>query len=149
MMNPRGIDMTFDGVPGAEREAARRAMFFAASCGFSEEQIEDVNTAVEEACRNAIEHTLPGSTVQVVRMVCSFVERVLIIDIQSAGNPFVVPERKPDLRAKIEGREPPRGWGLYLIGTLADRVEFDQKSGTVSVKMSFAIKPVRKTSMRS
>ena len=124
-------------------------MLFAASCGFSEEKIEDVNTAVEEACRNALEHTLPGSTVQGVRMVCSFVEPVLVIDIQSGGNPFVVPERKPDLRAKIEGRESPRGWGLYLIGTLADHVEFDQKSGTVSVKMSFAIKPVPKTSIRS
>jgi anti-sigma regulatory factor (Ser/Thr protein kinase) len=38
-----------------------------------------------------------------------------------------VPE--PDIEAKIAGREPPRGWGVFLIRNLVDEVQFDAKAG--------------------
>lgn len=148
-MNPRGIHIAFDGIPGAEGEAVNRAVVFTASCGFSEERIADVKTAVEEACLNAIEHAVPDAADRSIHLRCSFVDGVLVIDIQYGGKPFVVPSRKPDIRAKIEGHELPRGWGLYLIRSLADSVEFDPKPDKTSVRMNFALKPVRKTTVRA
>lgn len=148
-MNPPGFDMKFDGLRGAERQAVRQAALFAASCGFSEERIADIKTAVEEACLNAIEHAIPSSSDRSIYAHCFFSENVLSIEIQSGGKPFVIPDEKPDIGAKVGGREPSRGWGLYLIRRLADSVNFDATLDRASVRMKFILQPVPKSIMES
>lgn len=53
----------------------------------------------------------------------------LEVTVQDAGPLFTLPEREPSLRNKIEGGENPRGWGLYLIKRLTDRVELQRLPG--------------------
>lgn len=148
-MNPPGINIMFDGLPGAEQEVVRRVALFAASCGFSAESIADIKTAVEEACLNAIEHAVPFSSNRSIDARCFFSENVLSIEIQSEGKSFVIPDEKPDIQAKVEGREPSRGWGLYLIRSLANSVAVESTLDGTSVRMNFILQPIPKTIVES
>ena len=50
-------------------------------------------------------------------------EREVAVRITDHGGGQVAFEREtPDLEAKLEGRQSPRGWGLYLIRRLVDAV---------------------------
>ncbi len=117
----------------------------AISMGFSPEKIEDIKTAVGEACLNAIEHASsvdPTDTV-LIRYDCG--AGAMEISVSSKGAPFVPSDVKPDIEAKIEGRDRPRGWGLFLIRQLADEVKFDSISNVTIVRMKFLIQCRRKS----
>lgn len=76
---------------------------------------EDVRTALTEACMNAREHA--GRTEYEVRV--SVEEGAISIEVEDHGPPFAIPDKRPDMKARIEGRERPRGWGLFMIGQLS------------------------------
>jgi serine/threonine-protein kinase RsbW len=96
--------------------------------GFPPERIEDIKTAVAEATINAIEHgnELDGSRTVLIGL--APVDRALEIRVRDSARqpPAVEPSEPlfPDLTAKVEGRESARGWGMFLIRSLTDEVEF-------------------------
>jgi anti-sigma regulatory factor (Ser/Thr protein kinase) len=86
-------------------------------------RMENLKTAVTEATMNAMEHGnqyRPDLPV-FVRVVASDETLTVYITDQGGGRPIPVPET-PDLEAKLDGLQSPRGWGLYLIKNLVDEM---------------------------
>ena len=85
------------------------------------ERLERLKTAVAEAAMNAIEHgnqNRPQLPVQ-VRVVATDDE--LRVHITDQGGARPIPEAEtPDIEAKLEGLQTPRGWGLFLIRNMVD-----------------------------
>jgi serine/threonine-protein kinase RsbW len=109
---------------GYEKVAMAASAIIAEGMGFPPEKIEDLKTAISEACINAIEH---GNKMQIDKKVTVFFsisESKLTIDVidEGKGSTFHVSE-KPDLIAKLEGKDSPRGIGLFLIKSLMDEAE--------------------------
>jgi serine/threonine-protein kinase RsbW len=106
------------------------AMDFAASVAkimkFPHERIEDLKTAVAEACINAIEHGNKKAASTKVGIILTIGESELRVDVQDEGK-GMSPVGKPNLKKKIEGKEKPRGWGIFLIKNLMDEVKFESK----------------------
>ena len=50
--------------------------------------------------------------------------------VTDRGDPGELPEaEKPDLEAKLEGRQKPRGWGLLLIEKMVDETRVTSDGG--------------------
>jgi len=125
--------------PGAEKEARDRASSFATAIGFGMERIEDIMTAVSEACLNAMEHAPSQDLSDTVLVTFLRDEQGMQIVVANKGKSFLPPEGKPDLREKIEGRDRARGWGLYLMRELADEVEIINEQGITTLTMKFRL----------
>jgi serine phosphatase RsbU (regulator of sigma subunit)/anti-sigma regulatory factor (Ser/Thr protein kinase) len=116
---------TFDlsSAPGNEREAMERVALAVTGLGLDAARLNRLKTAVAEATMNAMEH---GNEYREDRPVSILVRRdarsitVAITDHGQQGD-FVV-TGSPDIEAKLEGRQTPRGWGLFLIEKMVDEV---------------------------
>jgi len=108
-----------------EQVAVDAAASLARLMGFSEDRIEDLKTAVDEACINAIEHgNQENADIKVlVELIAD--DSKLQVDVHDQGKGIPGDLEKPDIDAKIAGKEASRGWGLFLIQSLMDEVEFD------------------------
>jgi serine/threonine-protein kinase RsbW len=95
--------------------------------GFREDRIEDLKTAVAEACINAIEHGNRMNeklSVGVVMSVGTDSLEVKVIDdgVGTKAQPGKL--HKPDIDRKMHGEENPRGMGMFLIQALMDEAEW-------------------------
>lgn len=108
-----------------EKVAVDTASAVAKIMGFSEDRIDDLKTAVEEACINAIEHgnQLDSSMKVIVELIAD--ESKLQVDIHDQGKGIIGSFEKPDIDAKMARKQSSRGWGLFLIQSLMDEVEFN------------------------
>jgi serine/threonine-protein kinase RsbW len=126
--------------PGGEREAMERVSEAVEEWGLSDERLERLKTAVAEATMNAMEHGngyRPEIPVVVEVLFSGTDLRVRITD--EGGSPIPdAQEGEPDLVAKLEGSQTPRGWGLFLIKNMVDemRVSSDGTHHTVELVMS-------------
>ncbi len=107
--------------PGNEREAIARVEAAINGSGLAPDRLERLKTAVGEATMNAMEHGNKYDadlfvSVRVLRDADSL--RVQVVDHGGDG-PHPDPEA-PDIEAKLEGRQTPRGWGLFLIKAMVD-----------------------------
>jgi serine phosphatase RsbU (regulator of sigma subunit)/anti-sigma regulatory factor (Ser/Thr protein kinase) len=120
---------------GAEKRAMEFAAEVAAKMGFPRERIDDLKTAVAEACINAIEHgnRLQATTKVGIRLTAD-AERLLVA-VHDKGSGIVKKQGSPDLESRIEGRADPRGWGIFLMESLVDEVSFETTSEGNVVKM--------------
>jgi len=118
---------------GLERVAVDAAASLAILMGFSEDRIEDLKTAVEEACINAIEHGNQenANTKVLVELIAD--DSKLQVDIHDHGKGISGTIEKPDIDAKMAGKQKSRGWGLFLIQSLMDEVEFGWNPETGNV----------------
>jgi serine/threonine-protein kinase RsbW len=110
---------------GFEKVAMSTAASVANLMGFSSDRIEDLKTAVSEACINAIEHgnKLNESLSVVVMLVMDSESLEVKIHDQGAGV-GQAEHPMPDIDRKIAGEEAPRGMGMFLIQALVDEVEY-------------------------
>ena len=88
------------------------------------QRVRDVQTAVSEACINAIEHGNALVESSYVNIRFGIRERRLHIEVEDAGMGFTPHVQRPDIDKKIAGQDPARGWGLYLIEQLVDEVQY-------------------------
>lgn len=109
---------------------------------FSPEAINQIKTAIVEACINAAEHSL--SPDQKIYQRFRIENDKLVITISSRG---IVP---PNIQGRIEEKQREqirhvdngdeaqqrRGWGLKLIKTLMDEVEFERVDEGTSLRMT-------------
>ncbi len=135
---------------GTVEQIARRAHF-------SPEAINQIKTAIVEACINASEHSLSPDRKIYQRFRVE--DDKLVINIASRG---IVPANIENRNGAISHHEPTvnglgddsiteygdaaeqrRGWGLKLIQTLMDEVEFERVDEGTSLRM---VKYLRKTS---
>ena len=77
--------------------------------------------AVGEATMNAMEHGNEYRKELDVTMRVAYSDQEISVRItdHGGGRPIHEPTA-PDLLAKLEGQETPRGWGLFLIRNLVD-----------------------------
>jgi serine/threonine-protein kinase RsbW len=111
--------------------AASTAEQIARRLTFRPEAINQIKTAIVEACINASEHSFsPDRKIYQRFRVES--DR-LVITISSRG---IVPANLNGANSGAEAAEERRGWGLKLIRTLMDEVEFERVDDGTSLRMT-------------
>ncbi len=125
MVLPMGVD--------TEIIAARTAEQIARRINFQPEAINQIKTAVVEACINAAEHSLSPDRKIYQRFTVE--DDRLVITVASRG---VLPSKlgtngSANDQGNGNGR---RGWGLKLIKTLMDEVEFERVDDGTQLKMT-------------
>lgn len=93
--------------------------------GFSPSEIYGIQTAVDEACSNIIDHAYGGENLgEITIRVKQFAKKIQII-IVDQGDPFIpedIPE--PDITSPLEIRKE-RGLGIFFMRNLMNKVLFD------------------------
>ncbi len=108
--------------PGGERDVIERVTELAAGLGLERSRVERLGTAVGEAAMNAMEHGnefQPDRPVQVRVRVLHGPDR-LQVEVTDTGAGRAAEAEAPNLEAKLEGNQTPRGWGLFLIERMVD-----------------------------
>lgn len=109
--------------PGNERLAIEQVMALAAAVPLTAWQAERLKTAVGETTMNAMEH---GNHYQadlpVHVAVLATVDQLQVRIVDHGGDHAVAAPDAPDLDAKLAGLQSPRGWGLFLIENMVDRM---------------------------
>jgi anti-sigma regulatory factor (Ser/Thr protein kinase) len=102
----------------------------------SPERLERLGTAVAEAAMNAIEHGNRNDPEVPVRVRVTATPEALTVRITDHGQPHdagAVPT--PDIEAKLEGLQSPRGWGLFLMRAMVDEVNETADDGLHAVEL--------------
>ena len=109
---------------GFEKVAMSSAASVAKLMGFREDRVEDLKTAVAEACINAIEHGNRLNEKLSVGVVLSAGGDKLEVKVIDDGKGMMKQPAKPDIDRKMHGEEGPRGMGMFLIQALVDEAEW-------------------------
>jgi anti-sigma regulatory factor (Ser/Thr protein kinase) len=126
--------------PGNERRATEEVAGAVEGLGLPGPRLERLKTAVAEATMNAMEHGneyRPEVPVE-LEVLSSGADLSVRITDRGGGSPVPDPGAEaPDLEAKLEGLQTPRGWGLFLIKNMVDemRVTSDGAHHTVELVM--------------
>jgi anti-sigma regulatory factor (Ser/Thr protein kinase) len=128
---------TFD-VPSAEgneREVMKRVAE-AVQNVLPQSRMEQLKTAVAEAAMNAMEHGNKNNPDIPVHVQVKTSPTLLSVHITDEGGSVPIPDNNaPDLDAKLEGMQSPRGWGLFLIKQFVDEMNIitDEKHHTLEL----------------
>jgi serine/threonine-protein kinase RsbW len=109
---------------GSEKIAMATAADLARSMGFDEDRIEDLKTAVAEACINAMEHGNQLDETLPVGVILSKGADHLEVRVVDTGQGPQQRPAAPDIDQKMHGQEHPRGMGMFLIEALVDEAEW-------------------------
>jgi serine/threonine-protein kinase RsbW len=109
---------------GFEKVAMSTAASVAKLMGFREDRIDDLKTAVAEACINAIEHGNRLNEKLSVGVTLSAGTDALEVKVMDDGKGMKTHPTKPDIDRKMHGEEDPRGLGMFLIQALVDEAEW-------------------------
>jgi serine/threonine-protein kinase RsbW len=122
----RVIELWIPSEMGYEKMAMQLAGAVAQQMGFAPERAEDLETAVSEACLNAMEHGNQLDAGTQVRVRLSIDADRLSIDVRDEGRGGPPPDRfpEPDLERKLAGEETLRQMGIFLIKHLVDEAGF-------------------------
>jgi serine/threonine-protein kinase RsbW len=121
---PTNVEVRLPSRLGYEKVAMSTAASVAKLMGFREDRIEDLKTAVAEACINAIEHGNRLNEGKRVDVVMSAGEDALEVKVIDDGTGLRGLPPKPDMDKKMHGEEDPRGMGMFLIQALVDEAEW-------------------------
>lgn len=119
---------------GAEKIAMDFAADVAKRMNFPADRIEDLKTAVAEACMNAIEHGNKLDDTTRVGVKLTLDKDRLQVTVHDKGG-GIGKVRAPDLDSQIEGKTEPGGWGIFLIENLMDEVSFESSADGNVVRM--------------
>ena len=120
------IELSLPNVLGFETLARHTVSWLGSRLGFDASRIADIQTAVCEACINAIEHgnqNAPGRRVHVAFTYAGDHLDAVIVD--EGATPYWPSESGPaTIEQKLAGFAPARGMGLMLISQLCDEAGF-------------------------
>ncbi|HEY2957625.1 MAG TPA: SpoIIE family protein phosphatase [Actinomycetota bacterium] len=109
--------------PGNEREAISGVVRAVEPLGLPAARLQRLETAVGEAAMNAIEHGNQNRPELPVTVRVAATGRELSVRITDQGGDRPLPQDgAPDLEAKLQGLQGPRGWGLFLIRNMVDEL---------------------------
>jgi anti-sigma regulatory factor (Ser/Thr protein kinase) len=129
-------DFELPSAPGNERQAMELVERALAGVGLAPTRLERLKTAVAEATMNAMEHGneyRPDRPVSIRVLRSADRLRVQVTDRGDAG--ALGQAEEPDLEAKLEGRQKPRGWGLFLIEKMVDEARVTGEGGGRTVEL--------------
>lgn len=107
---------------GREREVMDRVAAIVEGA-LAPDRLEALKTAVSETAMNAIEHGNRAQADLDVEVVVRTTPGAVTVEIADFGRGRSEEAAVPDLELKLAGLQTPRGWGLFLVEQLADRVE--------------------------
>jgi anti-sigma regulatory factor (Ser/Thr protein kinase) len=117
-------DFSLPSERGNERRAMEEVAKAVSDLGLPQRTLQRLKTAVAEATMNAMEHGnryMPEVPVRIQVLTSDADLFVRITD--EGGSPVPDPDKEaPDLEAKLEGEQTPRGWGLFLIQNMVDEL---------------------------
>jgi serine/threonine-protein kinase RsbW len=96
----------------------------AEKAGFSPRDVYAIQTAVDEACANIIDHAYGGENIGTIEINVMQIKNGIRIILKDTGKPFnpdEVPE--PDISSPLEVRKE-RGLGIFFMRQLMDSVDF-------------------------
>lgn len=115
---PEEVEIFLPSTLGYEKVARNAAAAVAEEMGFSTDRIEDLKTAVAEACMNAIEHgNQEDKTTSVAVLLTAAPEHLQITVADEGLTPL------PDEFPMPGGTDGNGGWGMFFIEQLVDEVE--------------------------
>src|SRR5918996_2053689 len=127
--------------PGTEREVMDRVATAVEDPGIPEGRLDELKTAVSEAAMNAIEHGNEGRADLPVAVEVLTSGKDLKVRITDQGGEGAIPEvETPDLEAKLEGLQKPRGWGLFLIKNMVDDMNIESNGSHHTVELVLHLK---------
>lgn len=144
---PERVEIFLPSTLGYEKVARSAVEALAADMGFSEDRIEDLKTAVAEACMNAIEHGNLESKTASVSVLLTAAPEHLEVQVSDEGvQPM--PDQLPDPgRYGDEGEI--RGFGMFFIESLVDEVEVTRlPEGGNMVRMLIYLTPGKTSDAR-
>ena len=122
--------------PGNERRAMDEVAGTVEGLGLPDRTMERLKTAVAEATMNAMEHgnRYRGEAPVLIEVSATEVELSVKITDEGTG-PAAFDPQTPDLEAKLDGAQTPRGWGLFLIKSMVDEMNVtgDERHHTVEL----------------
>ena len=121
------MELSFPSELGYEKVAREAVAAFARRLGCDRERVEDLKTALGEACINAIEHgngRAPGLRVDVS---CIGADDRLEIEVHDRGlKRYESSGTVASIDLKLRGLAPLRGMGLMMIAQLVDEAGFTE-----------------------
>ena len=136
MLDARTVEVSLPNVDGYERIAMECSASFAKIGGLIKERIEDLKTAVSEACLNAMEHGNKRRSDARVVVTMFLGDKDFRVSVKDEGDGIENIPQDIDIKRKVENLEPPNGMGIFLIQQLVDQVEFNEMTdGGHVVKM--------------
>jgi serine/threonine-protein kinase RsbW len=128
IVDERTVEVDLPNVNGYERIAMECSASFAKIGGLEKDRIEDLKTAVAEACLNAMEHGNKGRPDARVVVSMHLGDKDFRVSVKDEGDGISQIPHTIDIRRKVARLEPPNGLGLFLIKELVDRVDFNEKT---------------------
>jgi serine/threonine-protein kinase RsbW len=129
------VELQLPNTLGAEKLAIEKAVTVATEMGFTQDRIEDLKTALAEACINAIEHGNKFDENKKFAVTLAVDENTLQVVVHDEGN-GIDQEKIPKKRVTENGFPKRRGYGVFLISRLMDEFSFEKiPGGGNSVKM--------------
>lgn len=108
--------------PGNERDVMDRVAAIVGDA-LPSERLEALTTAVSETAMNAIEHGNRENAALDVSVTVRRSAEAIIVEIGDYGRGRAGDADIPDIDLKLAGLQTARGWGLFLVERLVDRVE--------------------------
>ncbi len=121
---------------GNERVAVQEVGRVIEGLPINPNKVERIKTAVAEATMNAIEHGNKFRADLPVQIQVQASDALLSIRITDEGGSGMIPAPEtPDLEAKLEGFQRPRGWGLFLIQRMVDKMNIIRNESQFTVEL--------------
>lgn len=122
-------ELMIPSAPDNERLAMEQVAAAVAGLGVPPPRLERLKTAVAEATMNAMEHGNGYRADQPTRIQVRRLSDTLSVRIFDQGQGPTEEPDAPDLEAKLEGLQTPRGWGLHLIRHMVDELRVGREGG--------------------
>ena len=128
------IEVHIPSVIGYEKVAMDSGAAVAKLMGFDQSRIEDLKTAISEACTNAMEHGNRLKKDTMVLVTLKMNKESLEVNVEDKGQGLKKRPQTPNIEDQISDQNDCRGWGIFLIKNLVDEVEFKSvpKGGNVT-----------------
>jgi len=124
MSEPTTVEVRLPSRLGYEKVAMSTAAAVAQLMGFRPDRVEDLKTAVSEACINAIEHGNRLNEARSVAVTLSVARDALEVKVFDTGRGLDHLPPQPDIDRKIHGQQDPRGMGIFLMQALVDEAQW-------------------------
>lgn len=120
------IEISLPSKVGYERIAIASSAALAKIGGFPAARIEDLKSAVAEACINAMQHGNQWRFEARVVVHMNLSDDRVVISVTDQGNGVTEVPEYPGITKIIEDKASPRGLGVFIIQQLVDEVKYNQ-----------------------